>query len=352
MKKILLLLWFCFSSLNCFSAENFDFSKISTMSMTDIVKNIQDDPSYNEEMLVEMLFTIPVEYHQYIMPMVGNMRSISEKVRMMPGIVEWRRRIPTRLPVELNEFAQTHLKYLDPVWYPLLMPESWPSFTRQQEKEHDHTHIPLVLDVSTPEKMEAVFPSNIDPKTELWTMLHPSSSTTNNKDENPITANDISSVMNIMEKFKELQNTPNGNKIKNTILFDFKDQDVLLDAFVNPCASLVNRFQKVDTDGWLELQLKKENMAQSDYIEKCDRVVKAYRVKNMSSDRAKEIVRLTHEAMELPKDSFYRKIYLTLSHMHRANLADVRALKGYDDSLRKTFSQGMMIMSTPFMLDF
>ena len=352
MIKFLLLLLFCFSSLPCCAAEDFDFSKISTMSMTDMLKNIREDPSYNEKMLVEMLFTIPVEYHQYIMPMVGNLRSVSEKVRMMPGIVEWRRKLPTRLPVELNEFAQTHLKYLDPALYPLLMPESWPSFVKQQEKEHEHEHIPLVLDVSTPEKMEAVFPSKIDPKSGLWTMLHSPYPSTEGSNKNPITAKDISSVMNIMEKFKALQNTPNGNKIKNTILFDFKDQDVLLDAFVNPCASLVNRFQKVDTNGWLELQLKEENMTQSDYVEKCDRIVKAYRVKNMSPDQAKEIVRLTREAMKLPEDSFYKKIYLTLSYMHRSDLADIRALKGYNESLRKTFSQKMMIMSTPFMLDF
>ncbi len=353
MKKYLLFLLFCFLCTPCFAQKDFDFSKIAEINMTDMIENIQKYPSYNEKMLVEMLFAIPVEYHQYIMPMVGNMRSISEKVRMMPGIVEWRRKLPTRLPPELNEFSKTHLKYLDPVLYPLLMPESWPSFAKQQEEEHEHAHIPIVLDVSTPKKMEMVFPSHINSNDNLLEIMQPSEPSTllNDKGKN-ITSADIISVMNIMERFKILENGTEGEKRRNIMLFNFADQNVLLDAFANPCESLVNRFEKIDTVGWLDLQLKKENMTKFDYIQKCDRIVKAYRVRNMSSDQAKEIVRLTREAMLLPEDSFYRKIYLTISHMYRTNLADIRALKEFDEKLKNTFSQKRMIMSTPFMLDF
>ena len=353
MKKFLLLFLFGFLCLPCVAQEDFDFMKLPQMNMDDMIKNIQKNPSYNEKMLVEMLFSIPVEYHQYIMPMVGSMRSISEKVRMMPGIVEWRRKLPTRLPPELSEYAKTHLKYLDPIYYPLLMPESWPSFAAQQEAEHNHESIPMVLDISDPIKMESVFPSSINPDDALFTMMQETDKGTPKIDnKNAITASDVASVINLLEKFKILGNGTQGEKRRNAMLYDFKDQNLLLDALVNPCESLVNRFEKIDTDGWLDLQLKKENMSKTDYVQKCDRIVKAFRVRTMSSEQAHEIVRLTREALKLPENSFYRRIFLTIAHMHQASLADVRSLKGFDDELKKTFMEKKMIMSTPFLLDF
>ena len=63
--------------------------QLEKMSLDEIFQ-ISKSPKDNEDLFVQMLFSVPVEYHQYVMPMVANLYGVSEKTRMMPGIVEWR----------------------------------------------------------------------------------------------------------------------------------------------------------------------------------------------------------------------------------------------------------------------
>jgi len=349
MKKIILTFCFGLFSLTCWGQGTFSLPDLPNKSFYELLNTIEEDPDGAEDVLVSLLFSLPVEYHQYVMPMVANMTSISEKTRMMPGIVEWRRKLPTRIAPELADYSKEHLQYLSAVFYPFLMPEAWPSYEDEHE-EHHHTHIPKILDISTPEKMEQTFPSTIGKNTSLSALMDMTRQ--NLSQTSDITAQNITSVVNIMSKIKGLEYGAEGEKRRDILLHDLQDQNVMLEAFANPCQSLVTRFEKIDSDGWLDLQLKKENMSKADFANKCDRIIKAYRLSLSNSAKIDEIIRLANEAVLLPEDSFYRQIYLTLARMHMTTRADVKAINGFENQLKSILKPYGMIMSTPVVLDF
>jgi hypothetical protein len=132
-KKIIVL--FLYSFIFSASLQAQDISSIVRQSTLNDLLDMMKNPTKNEELLVKMVFSLDPQYHQYIMPMIGRMYGISEKTRMMPGIVEWRRKLPTRIAPQLTEYAKEHLKYLNPVLYPYLMPEAWPPMYQPSEEE-------------------------------------------------------------------------------------------------------------------------------------------------------------------------------------------------------------------------
>ena len=101
--------------------------------MTALVRQMQD-PEANEQKLMKQFFELPFEYRQYVFPALHKTRSISYKTRTMPGVIEWRGKIPTRLAPEVQELTEEDLRYLSPFMYPYLMPEMWPSFYENKGK--------------------------------------------------------------------------------------------------------------------------------------------------------------------------------------------------------------------------
>ena len=139
-----------------------DIRTILTQSSYDELMELMSNPSKNEEALVKLVFSFDEKYHQYIMPMIARTYGISEKVRMMPGIVEWRRKLPVRIAPRLNEFAKEHLRYLNPAFYPFLMPEAWPENIHLSEEEGPkENYLPRVYQTTSAQDMEHLFPSSL-----------------------------------------------------------------------------------------------------------------------------------------------------------------------------------------------
>ena len=285
---------------------------VGDMSVEEIVE-LTKNPLKNEEMFVQMLFAIDPLYHQYVMPMVADMYGVSEKTRMMPGIVEWRRKLPTRIAPQLEEFAKEHLRYLHPVFYPYLMPEAWP----EPEKEGHHSEfVPQVIQISSTEEMNRIFPPSIDPDSFLGQLLNGTYQIKQRKrKQGDLTQKDVASVITVMGKLKKLEIGSKGRERRNILILDYQDTNVLIDAHVNPCQSLISHLDKIEADKWFENQVKAENMTVDEFAQKCDAVIKAYRMKLAAPGILRAIYYEVEASMKSPKNSYRRRLSMALLHM-------------------------------------
>ena len=349
MKKII----FCFIAI--FAAFGTKAQQVSTpklldnMSIEEIVQLTQD-PQKNEELLVQMLFAIPPLYHQYVMPMVADLYGVSEKTRMMPGIVEWRRKLPTRIAPQLEEFAKEHLRYLDPSLYPFLMPEMWPD---PETEGHHSEFVPQVIQISSTEEMNKIFPPSIDENSFLGQLLNGTYQIKERKRKQAdLTSKDVGSVITVMDKLKKLETGSKGRERRNILILDYQDTSLLIDAHVNPCQSLISHLDKIEADKWFENQVKAENMTVEEFTQKCDAVIKAYRMKLAAPGVLRAIYYDVEDAMKLPENAHRRRLSMALLHMFDTSKADIDAIKGKEAELEKTFHDKLLFLGTPVLLDF
>ena len=349
-KKVIAFLMICFVAFNV-KAQGLAVPKILENMSFDEIKGITSDPKKNEDLFVQMLFSIPPLYHQYIMPMVGDLYGVSEKTRMMPGIVEWRRKLPTRIAPQLADFAKEHLRYLNPAFYPYLMPEMWP-----QEETEGHTHqqfVPQVIKINSPEELERVFPSSINPNSFLGQLMSGTYQVKEKKSKHPaLTQKDVASVVTVMGKLKKLEEGSKGRERRNILILDYRDMNLLIDAHINPCQSIVSHLDKIDADKWFEFQVKQENMDVSEFVQKCDATIKAYRMWLAAPGVLTATKWEVERAMELPKDSHQRRLAMALVDMFDTTPADLKAIEGKEAELDKLFRDKLLFLGTPVLLDF
>ena len=106
MKKIIYVLLSGLLSIQVMAAIPSDIKVIESQKVSpDAIMGLlqkAEDPRYSEEVLVQILLSFPFEYRQYVIPALHKMKSVSEKTRTMPGIIEWRGKLPTRIAPELK----------------------------------------------------------------------------------------------------------------------------------------------------------------------------------------------------------------------------------------------------------
>ena len=328
-------------------------TKLQKSSLEELLA-LMKNPAMNEEILVQMAFSFDPQYHQYIMPMIGRMYGISEKVRMMPGIVEWRRKLPTRIAPQLTDYAKEHLRYLNPVLYPFLMPEAWPELSSVAEEEKaNKPYLPKVFQTTSVSDMERIFPSSLQKDSVASQIL---SGDWKKPEPKPnavaLSEGDVGSVLTVMDKLKALENGEEGRKRRNILVVDYVDMNLLLEANVNPCRSLITRLDKIEADKWFEMQVKKENMDVETFIQKCDATLKAYRMFLARPGVTISVLNLAKEAQKLPKDSYQRKLKMTIIRMFDTTKQNVQAVKPYEKQLRQTFNEKLLFLGTPLLLDF
>lgn len=315
-------------------------------SMIDAAK----DPLYTEEMLVQLLLAFPFEYRQYLIPGLHKMRSISEKTRTMPGIIEWRGKLPTRIAPELQEYAKVHLKYLPPAYYPILMPEAWPSFYRQKEGDMQKAFVPRTYDIHSEEEMTELFGSSsyesMLQKRGVSTFMPPVDT------KGGLTAKDIEASLAIFNQIKSLGEGVEGQKRKNDLLM-MLTPDKLAQATAFPCASLVERLPQIGAGEWLTLQTQKQGMTPAEFANKCDRMIKAYRIHHLAPSTADQIRRMKLQSYFWPpQDAYKKEIWDTLAEMVHSTPADVEGVKPFLGQIEETLTPHSLIMSTPVLLDF
>ncbi|MBE6449794.1 MAG: hypothetical protein E7013_03785 [Alphaproteobacteria bacterium] len=349
-KKIICLLFVCLFSVKANCQTFVDY--ISSKSFEDLI-TMMKNPAKNEELVVQMAFSFPPEYHQYVMPMIATTYGISEKVRMMPGIVEWRRKLPTRIAPQLNEYAKKHLRYLNPAFYPYLMPEAWPPLPNEEENASESPFLPQVFQISSAQEMDKIFPSDINPNSFFAKLLtQQDADLPSDEQVDVLSEKDVEAVLNVMGKLNALAQGREGFERRNTLIVDYLDMDLLLEAYVNPCHSLITRLDKINADKWFSMQVAKENMTMEDFIKKCDATIKAYRLYLATPSVTLAILDLAKKAQKLPEDSYNRRLYMVLVRMFNSTKADVQSVKPKATELRKIFGEKFLFLGTPLLLDF
>ena len=81
-------------------------------------------------------------------------------------------------------------------------------------------------------------------------------------------------------------------------------------------------------------------------------MIKAYRVAHMSSAGVEGVLSLVKKALEMPEDSYKRRVFLIQGRMLKTSSDDIEVVKKYQSRLNKLFSGKLMIMSTPVFVDF
>ena len=260
MKKIIYVLLSGLLSIQVMAAIPSDIKVIESQKVSpDAIMGLlqkAEDPRYSEEVLVQILLSFPFEYRQYVIPALHKMKSVSEKTRTMPGIIEWRGKLPTRIAPELKEYAEEWLPYLHPAFYPVLMPEAWPSFYEKKEADTKISSIPRTYLISSKEDMAALFPKlNYSDR---LAERHIAPRQARLDATGGLTDAEIQSTLRVFNKIKSLGEGSEGQKRWNDLIM-LLTPDKIIQALATPCASLVERLPQIGAGEWLDIQLEEED---------------------------------------------------------------------------------------------
>ncbi len=301
----------------------------------------------NEQKLMEQFFALPFEYRQYVFPALHKTRGISYKTRTMPGVIEWRGKLPTRLAPEVMEFAQEHLEYLSPFMYPYLMPEMWLSFYKDKD---------------SPQKKIIPQEMSLDNK-DFFKVFKPKFKTLEERNIYPLkprdeavgsmTKEDVGKIMKVIESFKKFGEGKEGEKRIMQIALALPRTEIFL-AMQNPCTSLVERMYQTGHSVFVENELYQVNMTRSEFTNKCDRMIKAFRLIKTPPTIVQDILvkKKSYPMMVNKLDPMTQQAWETTIKMFETNPADVDAVKNQRGKLDVLLRPRYFMLGTPLFLDF
>ncbi len=82
--------------------------------------------------MLDRLLAIPEDKRQYYFPMLHEFRILPHKITSHPEIIIWKGKKPTVIAPKLAKFAEKYLDALPASMYPILDPEKWLSLREQQ----------------------------------------------------------------------------------------------------------------------------------------------------------------------------------------------------------------------------
>lgn len=334
-------------------AARLPFADISTLlktapdnDVTALVRQMQN-PEANEQKLMKQFFELPFEYRQYVFPALHETRSISYKTRTMPGVIEWRGKVPTRLAPEVQSLTEEDLLYLSPFMYPYLMPEMWPSFYENKD---------------TPQKQALPREASLDDKS-FFKVYRPKYRTLEERGIYPLQPRseavgdmrkeDVGKVMTVIDSFKQFASGKDGEERMIHVALALP-RTAVFDAMENPCASLVDRMYQTGHSVFVENELHQVGMTRGEFTDKCDRVIKAFRVAKTSPTVVQDVL-LKKKAYLLvgnQLDPMIRQAWKTTIAMFETTPADVDAVKDQMPALDALFRPRYFMLGTPLLLDF
>lgn len=334
-------------------AARLPFADISTLlktapdnDVTALVRQMQN-PEANEQKLMKQFFELPFEYRQYVFPALHETRSISYKTRTMPGVIEWRGKVPTRLAPEVQSLTEEDLLYLSPFMYPYLMPEMWPSFYENKD---------------TPQKQALPREASLDDKS-FFKVYRPKYRTLEERGIYPLQPRseavgdmrkeDVGKVMTVIDSFKQFASGKDGEERMIHVALALP-RTAVFDAMENPCASLVDRMYQTGHSVFVENELHQVGMTCGEFTDKCDRVIKAFRVAKTSPTVVQDVL-LKKKAYLLvgnQLDPMIRQAWKTTIAMFETTPADVDAVKDQMPALDALFRPRYFMLGTPLLLDF
>ena len=99
------------------------------------IQNVFDthkDYFMSVDYMLDRLLAIPEDKRQYYFPMLHEFRILPHKITSHPEIIIWKGKKPTVIAPKLAKFAEKYLDALPASMYPILDPEKWLSFREQK----------------------------------------------------------------------------------------------------------------------------------------------------------------------------------------------------------------------------
>ena len=248
----------------------------------------------DEDMVLEMLASVPKEMYPYIGPMLFLVPNMSDKVLNMPGIKETKNKFPERIAEQLKDVED--IEFLSPFLYMLLMPEVWekvdntdkPQITLYYPKIKYNPDFYAALKKMVP-------PENYMPGVKVQEELKSLLRTIEPDVSSLLTAADVEAFANTIELVEEWyrENEQKYNVLSSMLWANEakRSPSVLpgIREMVNPCARLVQKAKIMGKERDLAKRVVKEGFTLHEWAYTCDKVVKAYRVSQISSSLMQSI---------------------------------------------------------------
>ncbi|MBP5160771.1 MAG: hypothetical protein ILP11_01820 [Alphaproteobacteria bacterium] len=312
----------------------------------ELVGQLIDRPSlYTDQAVLEIIPQIDPLYRQYIFPAFHEMSAMSHRLRTMPEIAKWRGKVPTRLAPEVEGKGPYGWRYLSPFLYIYLMPEMWPSFYR--ESEPPKPEITRQIDWTNAEDVARTFDQFADAEAARQAFVERAL-----KDvPGGLSEQDMRTVHQVLSDLIDVSETREGKAVFAHVVVAL-DSDDIYPTMARPCASLVARLHTIGMEHFLTPVLQKAGVSEQDFVDKCERVTRAYRVANSSPEMAMYIIGIRRKLKAEPSAQ-KAPIWQALVDMFSVSMADVQAVQPYQAQWKELFNrQRPLLLGTPFMLDF
>lgn len=312
----------------------------------DVIRQLIERPAmYTDQAILDLIPQLPPAHYQYVFPAFHEMSALSHRLRTMPEIAKWRRKVPTRLAPEVEGQGPYGWRYLSPFLYIYLMPEMWPSYYK--ENEAPKLEITRQIDWTNADDVRQAFEqfSHVED-------LRKSLSARAAIDvEGGVSEQDMRMVHQVFSDLVALSETPEGKAIFSHVVVAL-DSDKIYPAMARPCASLTERMRAIGMGSFLDPVLAKAQVSEADFVEKCERITRAYRVSQSTPEMALYIIGLKKKLKDNPTASV-APIWRALIEMFSVSMADVQAVYPHRDQWKNLFNrQRPLLLGTPFMVDF
>ena len=310
-----------------------------------LVQFIHRPSMYADQAILELIPQIDPLYHQYVFPAFHKMTALSHRIRTMPEIARWRGKVPTRIAPEVQGKDPYNWQYLSPYLYIYLMPEMWPSFYR--ETQPVKPTITRQINWKNPKEAQRAF----DASEQRMAIQKEIQQRAQINAEGGLTEQDKQAVYQVFSDLVEFSKTREGKAVFAHVVVAL-DSDKIYDAMARPCASMVQRMHEIQMESFLTPALDKAQLSEKDFIEKCERVTRAYRVAHSSPEMAMYIIRLQRKLKRNPSAK-EAVMWKALIDMFSVSVADVQSVLPEKNKWQKLFSQQRpLFLGTPFILDF
>ena len=311
-----------------------------------MIRQVMERPSmFADQAILEVVPLVPPDYQQYIFPAFHEIPALSHRMRTMPEIAKWKGKVPTRIAPELQGKGPYGWRYLSPSLYIYLMPELWPSY--YAENELPKSEITLQINWQNPEEVDKAF-NSFQKTNKAWEALHEEAQ----KDaEGGLTKRDLQAVRDVISDLVAFSETKEGKAVINHVVLALNADDIYK-AIATPCASLVERMHAIRMESFLKPILEKAQISEADFIGKCDRTTRAYRVAHSSPEMGLYILKLKRKLKNDPTHP-EAPVWEALVNMFTVSAADVQSVLPEKDVWQKLFNQQRpLLLGTPFILDF
>ncbi|MBE6445141.1 MAG: hypothetical protein E7019_03675 [Alphaproteobacteria bacterium] len=245
-----------------------------------------------EEMMLDIINSLPKDMYPYIGPMLFKIPNMSEKILNLPGIKETKNKFPDRIADELKNIDE--IEFMSPFLYYVLMPEIWPDYQNNIERPQTTQYYPKVAynpDFYATIK-QLVPPEDFMQEAKEKTLGKSDLRTVKPDRKNLLTAADVAAVARTLpEVEKWYQDKENRYQLStiSTMLWSHEyRQDPTVVAgmrdLVNPCARLVQKAKLIGKERSLAQRVVKEGFSLNEWAYTCDKTIKAYRISRINKN--------------------------------------------------------------------